>query len=105
VLNVWHTGLNIPNGTVWLPSENPPEMPPVKLLKANYSGALVSLIEKDNNHYLVIVNRSYINPMQLTLTVDEDVVRRVRKDGTITNTCSGTVEVDPGDVAIYTWKK
>jgi hypothetical protein len=105
VLNVWHTGLNIPNGTVWLRAENPPEMPPIKSLKASSGGALVSLIEKDNNHYLVIVNRSYINPVQLTLTVDEDVVRRVRKDGTITNTYSGTIEVDPGDVAIYTWKK
>jgi hypothetical protein len=108
VLNVWHTGLSIPDGTVRLQEENPPEMPPLKSLKANYSGysgVLVSLIEKGNNHYLVIVNRSYINPIQLTLTIDEDVMRRVWKDGTITNTYSGTIEVDPGDVAIYTWEK
>jgi uncharacterized protein YjdB len=103
VLNVWHTG-SVPNGTVRLRQENPPEMPPIKLLKTS-SGALVSLIEKDNNHYMIIVNHDYLNPMTLTLNVDWNVVRKVLKDGSITNMRSETIEIAPGDAAIYMWEK
>jgi hypothetical protein len=105
VLGVWHTGTTLPVGTTRLQEENPPEMPLIKSLKTNDTGALVSLIEKDNNRYLVIVNHSYIFPMTLTLTVEGNAVKRVLKDGTIASMTSGTVNVDMGDVAIYMWKK
>jgi hypothetical protein len=105
VLGVWHTGATIPEGTTRLQEENPPEMPLIKSLKTSDTGALVSLIEKDNRRYLVILNRSYIFPMTLTLTVEGNAVKRVLKDGTIASMTSGTVNVDMGGVAIYMWEK
>jgi uncharacterized protein YjdB len=102
VLNVWHTGINIPVGTVRLQEDNPPEMPPIKSLKTSNGGAVVSLIEKDNKHYLVIVNHDYMNPMSLTITID-DSVKKVRKSGIIMTANSETINVEPGDVAIYMW--
>jgi hypothetical protein len=105
VLGVWHTGTTIPEGTTRLQEENPPEMPLIKSLKTSDTGALVSLIEKDNNRYLIILNRSYIYPMTLTLTVEGNAVKRVLKDGTIASMTSGTVNIDMGNIAIYTWEK
>jgi ethanolamine utilization protein EutQ (cupin superfamily) len=82
-------------------------MPPVKSLKTNEGGVLVSLIEKDNNRYLVIVNCDYLNPAQLTLTVDGNAVSKVLKGGIIVRTDSETIKmkVDAGDVVIYRWEK
>jgi uncharacterized protein YjdB len=102
VLNVWHTGINIPVGTVRLQEDNPPEMPPIKSLKTSNGGAVVSLIEKDNNRFLVIVNHDYMNPMSLTVTIDGSV-KKVRKSGIIMTANSETINVEPGDVAIYMW--
>ena len=69
-------------------------------------GAVVSLLEKDNSRFLVIVNRDHLNPMKLTLLVD-DSVKKILKDGTIVpaNTYALTLEIDAGDAAIYTWSK
>jgi hypothetical protein len=103
VLNVWNTGKNISAMTIRLEENGLSEISPVRSLKTSDGGAVISLIEKDNNRFLIIVNRSYIDPMTLTINVDENVLRQVRKDGTITSIYSGIKEVAPGDVAIYMW--
>ncbi|MDR1583331.1 MAG: beta-galactosidase [Prevotellaceae bacterium] len=108
VTGVWHTGKFTPSPWVTsrLQEQNPPAMPPVKLLQTEGEGAVVSMLEKENNSFLVIVNRDHQKPMRLTLIVD-DSVKKIQKDGTIipANTYANTIEVDPGDAVVYTWKK
>ncbi len=102
VVSLWHTGDKIPAGTRRigkLPS-------PVRILETEGLGAVVSLLEKGNDSFLVIVNRDYQNPMKLTFAADPSV-KRVLKDGTLVPASAyiNAMDVDPGDVAIYTWKR
>lgn len=101
---VWvsHTGKRIPQGTkriARLPD-------PVKMLETSDSGAVVSLLEKENRRFLVIVNRDFQSPMKLTVVTDESV-KRILKDGTLVpaNAYAHSVEVAPGDMTLYTWEK
>jgi hypothetical protein len=100
VVSVEHTGAWIPKGVRRL--RKLPE--PIKLLETNGGGAIVSVLEKKNSQFLVIVNRDLKNPLKLTVNAD-DLVKRVLKDGTLVpaNAYTHTIEVDPGDVAIFTW--
>lgn len=102
VLSVGHTGDKIPQGTKRIP-----ELPKkIKVLETAGDGAVVSLMEKGSDQFLVIVNRDYLKPMKLTLAA-ESGVKKVLKDGTLVpaDAYANTLSVDPGDVAIYTWKK
>ncbi len=102
LVSVSHTGNQIPAGTRRLD-----KLPaPVKVLETSDGGAIVSLLDKGNDQYMVIVNRDFKNPMKLTL-VAEGSVKRVLKDGTIVpaGVYSNTLEVASGDVIIYTWTK
>lgn len=101
VISVYHTGDNIPQGT--RPLEKLPEH--FKVLKTNGKGAVVSLLKNGDDNFLVIVNRDFIAPMSLWIEC-EDNVRKVLKDGTLVpaNAYQARLQVDPGDVAIYTWK-
>lgn len=102
LVSVWHTGKQIPDGT--RPIDKLPD--PIKMLETSDGGAIVSVLEKGEQSFLVIVNRDFQNPMNLTILTDE-TVKKVLKDGSFVpaNAYSETMEVDPGDVAIYTWKK
>ncbi len=100
ILSVYHTGDVLPAGTkrlVDLPDH-------VKKLETIGQGALVSLIKKSGDHYLVILNRDFTNAMQLDIELN-DSVKRVLKDGSIVNAAAYTSkrEVDPGDIVIYKW--
>ena len=103
MVSVWHTGdYRLPDGTrratAW-PA-------PVKALVTSENGAVVSLLEKGDRQFLVIVNRDFQNTMKLTFVADSQV-QKVLKDCTLipANKYSPTTEVDPGDVVIYSWKK
>ncbi|MCE5174315.1 MAG: family 20 glycosylhydrolase [Bacteroidales bacterium] len=98
VISVWHTGA-LPEGTH--PIDKLPT--PIKSLTTS-GGAVVSLLEKGDNQYLVIVNRNYRNSMELTVSID-DSVHRLMKDGSIAPIDVPTMQVDAGDMVIYTWKK
>jgi len=101
VLNVGHTGDPIPRGTkAYIPER------PVEAFKTGGAGALVSLLENKGARFLVIVNRDFAKPMPFAVTFGGTLpIGQVRKDGTIRalaeRTCRG--EVEPGDVAIFTW--
>ncbi|MDR1331814.1 MAG: hypothetical protein LBK07_06880, partial [Tannerella sp.] len=99
---VWvrHTGKKIPEGTKILGAL--PEQ--ILALETGDSGAVVSLLERGNRRFLVIVNRDFQNPMKLTIATG-DKVKRVQKDATLVpaNVYNPTTEVDPGDAMIYTW--
>jgi hypothetical protein len=102
VISVTHTGTTIPQGTK--PLTILPQ--PIKSLKTEGTGAVVSLLENGKKSYLVVVNRDFITPMQLDIECDNNV-SKVMKDGSIVqaNTYQAKIEVDPGDIAIYTWEK
>lgn len=100
LVSVSHTGKQIPAGTRRL--DKLPD--PVKLLETGDAGAIVSVLEKDRRRFLVIVNRDFQNPMKLTIMTNPGV-QRVLKDGMLVpaNAYTGTLEIDPGDMLVYTW--
>ncbi|MBX2926051.1 MAG: beta-galactosidase [Chitinophagaceae bacterium] len=102
LVSVAHTGRQIPPGTRRI--DRLPD--PVKVLETSDGGAIVSVLEKANRRFLVIVNRDFQNTMKLTVVTAERV-KKVLKDGTLVqaDTYTNTMEVDPGDVVIYTWEK
>ncbi len=102
---VWvrHTGKGmIPMGTIRLTAL--PEA--IKVLETNGAPALVSLLEKGDNEFLVVVNKDYKNSMDLIFYGD-DSVKKILKDGTIVpaNRYQPSLELDPGDAAIYMFPK
>jgi hypothetical protein len=101
VISVAHTGDPIPFGTK--PLVKLPE--PIKVLKTEGTGAVVSVLENGPDSYLVVVNRDFIKPMNLTIDCDP-TVKKVLKDGTLVpaSAYNSTIEIDPGDVAIYRWQ-
>ena len=102
---VWvrHMGKDmIPAGTIRLTS-----LPaPVKVLETNGTPALVSLLEQGDHYFLVIVNKDFLNPMNLVF-YGNDTVKKVLKDGTLVpaSAYQNALEVDPGDAAIYMFAK
>lgn len=99
VISVWHTGSQIPDGT-----RSVGKLPePIKSLSTRENGAIVSLLEKGDNQYLVIVNRDYRNTMALSIDVDP-FVQRVLKNGMTTPAKKSSEQVEAGDMVIYTWK-
>jgi hypothetical protein len=98
VISVAHTGLNIPDKTnrfARLPE-------PIQLLETIGEGAVVSLLEKGENNFLVIVNRDFLHSMKLIIRADE-TVKKVLKDGTLVPAIeyADATEIDPGDMVIY----
>jgi hypothetical protein len=100
-VSVWHTGAQTPGNTRRL-GRLPGK---VKALETGDTGAIVSLLEKGTRQSLVLVNRSLQDTMKLTAVFDEDVMR-VLKDGLCipARAYSAAMEVEPGDMMIYTWE-
>jgi hypothetical protein len=97
----------VPNGCTALDKS---KLPAGVLSTLNITGnALVSLMEKGGNQYLVIVNRNVVNEGENTdITVQasgSNTLLRVKKDAATTAVESAAQTVTPGDVIIYSWKK
>jgi hypothetical protein len=102
VVSLGHTGDKLPQGVLRLHT-----LPaPVTVLETQGEGAIVSLLEKGDDQYLVIVNRDHKNPMNLVFGAEKHVMK-VLKDGTLVpaSAYANSMEVDAGDAVIYTWKK
>ena len=102
LVSVAHTGKNIPVGTKRLVS-----LPkPIQVLETEGLGAVVSVLEKGTDSFLVVVNRDMVKTMKLTIKGDS-TVDKVLKDGSLVpaDTYMSTIVVEPGDVAIYRWSK
>lgn len=98
LISVRHTGLGqIPRGTTRL--TNLPE--PVKVLDTQ-GDSLVSVLQNDENIFLVIVNKDFLNNMKYTIYGD-DSLQRVLKDGIVVpaSDYESSMELDPGDIAVY----
>ncbi len=99
ILSIRHTGLGeIPDGTIRL-SDLPA---PVKVLDTHGSAAIVSVLQKGDTSFLVLVNKDYQNSMRYTFYGD-DSVKMILKDGTIVaaNLYESSMELDPGDIAVF----
>jgi hypothetical protein len=98
VVSVEQTGLNIPSATTRLK-----QLPAsIKLLETVGVGAVVSVLENNENSFMVIVNRDFKNTMKLVIYTDE-TVKKVMKDGSLipATEFAAVTEVEPGDAAIY----
>jgi len=99
MVSVRHTGKGaIPLGTIRLTT-----LPKaINVLDTNGAPALVSVLEKGENSFLVIVNKDFQNSINLTVYGDE-TVKKVLKDGTIVpaSIYESSLELDPGDVSIF----
>ena len=101
VQSLGHTGATLPPGTTrYVPSS------PIKSLKTEGLGAIVSILANGTHRYLVIVNRDIERPMPSTVEFDASThPLHVAKDGTLDeiNASSRPISVDPGDTLIFTW--
>lgn len=102
VVSVSHTGDVIPPGTKRL--NDLPD--PIKNLSTGGSGAIVSVLKKENYSFLIVVNRNFKRSMPLSIQCDPDVMK-ILKDGSAVpaNAYMDTLEIAPGDLAIYRWVK
>ena len=102
---VWvrHTGKGrIPIGTVRLTTL--PEQ--IKVLETNGAPALVSLLENGDNYFLITINKDFLHSINLTFYGD-NTVKKILKDGSIVpaSVYENSLELDPGDAAIYMFPK
>ncbi len=97
VVSVGHTGADIPKGTNRLG-----KLPDAIKFFEVEGGAVVSVLEKENQSFLVIVNRDFKNSITVKIEGDPKL-QRVLKDGTIVpaDKYAGQLMVDPGDVLIF----
>jgi hypothetical protein len=97
VVSVGHTGADIPKGTNRLG-----KLPDAIKSFEVEGGAVVSVLEKENQSFLVIVNRDLKNSITVKIEGDPKL-QRVLKDGTIVpaDKYAGQLMVDPGDVLIF----
>ena len=99
VISVKHTGKGaIPKGTSRL--INLPKA--IKVLETNGAPALVSVLENGANTFVVIVNKDFLNPLNLIVAGDQSL-KKVLKDGTVVPAAiyENSQELDPGDAAVY----
>jgi hypothetical protein len=98
VISVGHTGENIPAGTQRL--SEPPKG--IKKIRTKGEGAIVSLIENDKQHYAIIVNRDFKQPMKLYIKGNgklESVFKDIHKPGSESR--SFALLIAPGDIAVF----
>jgi hypothetical protein len=101
---IWvaHTG-EIPVGCTELDKSNLPKVFNRLEIKGG-KGALVSLMEKGDDNFLVIVNHD-INEDITVQAKGAKTLRRVEKDGSIVKVDGKVQSLTPGDVFVYFWKK
>lgn len=101
VESVGHTGAAIPAGTK--PFE---AAAPIKSLQTAGTGVVASRLAKENQRFLVLVNRDLHQPTVATVEFDGGTpICAVAKDGTLQPLDGAThsVAIEPGDAAIFAW--
>jgi hypothetical protein len=101
VLSVGHTGKNIPQGT--RPYE---PAAPIKSVEMTGQGAVVSLLSRGKDRFLVIVNRDYEMVVDLKVVWDSKAgMAQVGKDGQARKLSGDSLaaQYEGGDMCILTW--
>lgn len=96
--SVFHMGNSIPLGTRRL--ESLPDG--IDLLDTNGKGAIVSLFEKDNHSFIVIMNRDFRNKINLRIRGNTPL-KRISKDGKVFDIQlrEDSLNLDMADIVIY----
>lgn len=95
---VRHTGTIIPRG-----AERLTTLPAaIRTFETEGEGALVSILEKGDQTFFVVINRDLKKSMPFILSGDA-TLRKVLKDGTIVDASAyaSASELEPGDMAVY----
>ena len=100
VVSVAHTGETIPMNTnrlIKLPDI-------IKTFETEGTGAIVSVLQKEEKSYLVVVNRDFKNNMKVRIEGESGLLR-VLKDGSMVPASDyiSAMNVAPGDILIYCW--
>lgn len=102
VITVGHTGAALPPGTTRYEPRSP-----LKSLETQGTGAIVSLLSRESDHLLMVVNRDIAKPMPLSIRFDgQAAIARIGKDGN-REPINGTefqLDVPEGDAVLFTWK-
>jgi hypothetical protein len=99
VVSVTHTG-HVPPGTKSLGT-----LPrPVRSLRTDNIGAVVSVMKNNGKTYLVVVNHDFTSNMNLSINCAPGVSKILKDGSSVPQSQSGdNVSIEPGDVAIYSW--
>ena len=102
VVSVRHTGATIPIGTKRLKTLPAPFLS----IETGDAGAVVSQLQNGDKKYLVIVNRSFLDMLELRLEFKSESVRQVLKNGKNSLLPSGlsNFQVNPGDVIVLNYE-
>lgn len=101
VISVTQTGQTIPSNTERF--EKAPDV--IKMFKTGNAGAVVSVLEKGDREFFVVVSRDIKNVLPVTIEIDKSV-QQVSKNGTLINVQGKVTEdVLPGDILVYSWNK
>ena len=100
---VYHVGNEIPPGVTPMPNPLPE---PIKKIDTKGNGALISILENGDWQYVMMVNRTYTQGFDYSISFTKDVAQ-VYADGSIINIPgrSANRHLDPGDCAIFRLKK
>ena len=97
VLDVSHTGSNIPKGTKRLEKKNIPA--PFKNISSSGEGVIVSHLKNGENEYLMFVNRDVENRQKVNFDLSRPVIR-VTPQGREKRENARSVNLTPGGYAI-----
>lgn len=101
VISVTQTGVNIPTNTKRF--EEAPDV--IEKFETGDAGAVISVLEKGDRKFFVVVSRDINDVLPVTIEVDESVMQ-VTKKGTLKKVKGQVTEnVTPGDILVYTWKE
>jgi hypothetical protein len=99
LISVAHTG-NLPPGTK--PIKNLPKL--IKSISTDGLGAIVSVMKNNRQSYLVVVNRDFTAPMNLTLDCAKGVKRILKTGFSVPEEIgSKTFRLEAGDMIIFKW--
>ena len=107
VVAVGHIGKTIPTGTHLYQARSP--ISSIKNESAT-DGAVVSLLEKGEQRFLVVVNRDINRAGTYSIALDDSKeaasIQRLEKDGTLHAQAGRTIKIElsPGDAAVFEWK-
>ena len=102
VLMVRHTGTAIPRGTKRLTT-----LPaPFTKLETGETGAVISVLQNGDKKYLMMVNRSFLNTLELRIEFKSESVKQVLKNGETKLLPSGLSSflLDPGDAIVLNYE-
>lgn len=97
---VWHTGANIPPGTVALKSSVLPG--PFKRIVSGSAGVVVGHLSGDGRNYLLIVNKDFSKRQKVSIETERPVIR-ITKSGRQTQTKNAHTTLKAGGWALYTY--